>query len=51
MRDGKIILGYIGTGKATNRYHAPFALALPEMFEIKTLAQLEVLEQSTEDLR
>ncbi len=37
MRDGKIVVGYIGNGKATNRYHAPFALALPEMFAIKAI--------------
>ncbi len=37
MRDGRIVLGYIGNGKATNRYHAPFALALPEMFEIQAI--------------
>lgn len=30
----RIGIAYIGNGKSTNRYHAPFVLALPERFRI-----------------
>ena len=30
----KLGIGYIGNGKSTNRYHAPFALDRPELFTI-----------------
>lgn len=30
-------IGYIGNGKSTNRYHAPFALARPDTFRIHTI--------------
>ena len=35
---GRILnIGFIGNGKGTNRYHAPFSLALPDKFRIKTI--------------
>ena len=35
---GRILnIGFIGNGKGTNRYHAPFSLALPDKFRIKTV--------------
>lgn len=37
MAERIVNLGYIGNGKAANRYHAPFALARPEKFNVKAL--------------
>lgn len=37
MTDRVITIGFIGNGKGTNRYHAPFSLALPDKFRIKTI--------------
>lgn len=37
MAERIINIGFIGNGKGTNRYHAPFSLALPELFRIKTI--------------
>ena len=37
MPDRILNIGFIGNGKGTNRYHAPFSLALPEKFRIKTV--------------
>ena len=37
MRDNKIVLGFIGNGKSTNRYHAPFVLQRPDKFIIKKI--------------
>ena len=37
MGDRVLTIGYIGNGKATNRYHAPFVLARPDKFRIKTI--------------
>ena len=37
MADRIITIGFIGNGKGTNRYHAPFSLALPDKFRIKTI--------------
>ena len=33
----KMILGFIGNGKSTNRYHAPFILTRSDTIEIKTI--------------
>ena len=37
MPDRILNIGFIGNGKGTNRYHAPFSLALPDKFRIKTI--------------
>ncbi|MBR1828866.1 MAG: Gfo/Idh/MocA family oxidoreductase, partial [Atopobiaceae bacterium] len=37
MADRILNIGFIGNGKGSNRYHAPFSLALPEKFRIKTI--------------
>ena len=37
MADRILNIGFIGNGKGTNRYHAPFSLALPNKFCIKTI--------------
>ena len=37
MADRILNIGFIGNGKGSNRYHAPFSLALPEKFRIKTM--------------
>ena len=37
MAERILNIGFIGNGKGTNRYHAPFSLALPEKFRIKTV--------------
>ncbi len=37
MADRILNIGFIGNGKGTNRYHAPFSLALPEKFRVKTV--------------
>ena len=37
MTDRILNIGFIGNGKGTNRYHAPFSLALPDKFRIKTI--------------
>ncbi len=37
MADRVLNIGYIGNGKATNRYHAPFALDRPGKFNVKTI--------------
>ena len=35
MRDQKLVVGYIGNGKSTNRYHLPFVMQRPDTFEVK----------------
>lgn len=37
MRDQKLVVGYIGNGKSTNRYHMPFILQRPDTFVMKTV--------------
>lgn len=37
MAERVINIGFIGNGKGTNRYHAPFSLAMPNKFCIKTI--------------
>ncbi|MDO4537918.1 MAG: Gfo/Idh/MocA family oxidoreductase [Coriobacteriales bacterium] len=37
MADRILNIGFIGNGKGTNRYHAPFSLILPDKFRIKTI--------------
>ena len=37
MADRILNIGFIGNGKGTNRYHAPFSLARPNKFRIKTI--------------
>ena len=32
-----LTIGYIGNGKSTNRYHAPFVLQRPDTIKIKTI--------------
>lgn len=39
MLDGKIVIAFIGNGKSTNRYHAPFALNRPDKIKIKYIYQ------------
>ena len=35
----QLVIGYIGNGKSTNRYHLPFALNRPEKIKVKTVYQ------------
>lgn len=35
----KLVIGYIGNGKSTNRYHLPFALNRPDKIKVKTIYQ------------
>ncbi|MCF0115209.1 MAG: Gfo/Idh/MocA family oxidoreductase, partial [Erysipelotrichaceae bacterium] len=37
MKDNKLVVGYIGNGKSTNRYQLPFILQRPEKFIVKTI--------------
>ena len=37
MADRILNIGFIGNGKGTNRYHAPFSIVLPDKFRIKTI--------------
>ena len=37
MRDSKLVVGYIGNGKSTNRYHLPFVLKRPDTFVVKSI--------------
>ena len=37
MINNKIVLGYIGNGKSTNRYHLPFVLQRKDKFIVKTI--------------
>ena len=37
MINNKIVLGYIGNGKSTNRYHLPFVMQKPDKFIVKTI--------------
>ena len=37
MTNNKIVLGYIGNGKSTNRYHLPFVMQRPDKFIVKTI--------------
>lgn len=37
MKENQLVLGYIGNGKSTNRYHIPFVLQRPDKFFIKTI--------------
>lgn len=33
----KLVIGYIGNGKSTNRYHLPFSLKLNQLIKVKTI--------------
>lgn len=33
----KLVIGYIGNGKSTNRYHLPFSLKLHQLIKVKTI--------------
>lgn len=37
MKDNKLVIGYIGNGKSTNRYHLPFVLQRKDKFQVKTI--------------
>lgn len=37
MIDNKLVLGFIGNGKSTNRYHLPFVLQKSDRFIVKTI--------------
>ena len=37
MKKNKLVIGYIGNGKSTNRYHLPFVLQRKDKFEVKTI--------------
>ena len=37
MINNKIVLGYIGNGKSTNRYHLPFVMQRLDKFIVKTI--------------
>ena len=39
MVDGKLVIGHIGNGKSTNRYHLPFSLNRPDKIKIKMIYQ------------
>ena len=50
MPDRIVTLAYIGNGKSTNRYHAPFVLDRPDEFRIKTIQARHVDHSSWEAL-
>ena len=33
----KLVIGYIGNGKSTNRYHLPFVLQRKDHIKVKTI--------------
>ena len=37
MAERVVTIGFIGNGKGTNRYHAPFSMALADKFRVKTI--------------
>ena len=39
MSEKKLVIGHIGNGKSTNRYHLPFSLNRPEKIKIKMIYQ------------
>ena len=39
MSNKKLVVGHIGNGKSTNRYHLPFLLNRPEKFKVKMIYQ------------
>lgn len=39
MTGKKIVIGYIGNGKSTNRYHLPFSLNRPDKIRVKYIYQ------------
>lgn len=37
MINNKLVIGYIGNGKSTNRYHLPFVMQRPDTYQVKTI--------------
>ena len=37
MKMKKLVIGYIGNGKSTNRYHLPFVLQRKDHIKVKTI--------------
>ena len=37
LKNNKLVIGYIGNGKSTNRYHLPFVLQRKDKFQVKTI--------------
>lgn len=37
MINNKLVIGYIGNGKSTNRYHLPFSLKVSDIIKVKTI--------------
>lgn len=46
MKDHKLVIGYIGNGKSTNRYHLPFVLQRKDTFIVKTIYNRQVSNPS-----
>lgn len=42
MKDGKLVLGYIGNGKSCNRYHLPFVMQRLDKFIVKRIFDIHV---------
>ncbi|SDO89778.1 hypothetical protein [Selenomonas ruminantium] len=45
MQNRKLVIGYIGNGKSTNRYHLPFALNRPDKIRVKMIYQRNLAKQ------
>lgn len=46
MKNNKLVIGYIGNGKSTNRYHLPFVLQRKDKFEVKTIYRRNLAHDS-----
>lgn len=42
MRNNKLVIGYIGNGKSTNRYHLPFVLQRKDTYIVKTIYNRQI---------
>ena len=45
MQNRKLVIGYIGNGKSTNRYHLPFVLNRPDKIRVKMIYQRNLAKQ------
>ena len=46
MSEKKLVIGHIGNGKSTNRYHLPFSMNRPEKIKIKMIYQRNLNKNS-----
>lgn len=50
MPERRLIIGHIGNGKSTNRYHLPFSLNRPDKIKIKAIYQRTLRPTSWENI-